>query len=53
MQQDGEALLQQRSTAEQERWQKALDKAVVREVAAKMAEAAVTTAEMEVLPASR
>ena len=51
VQQDGEALLQERTPAEQERWQKALDEAVAAGVAAKIAEAAVTAAEMEVLPA--
>ena len=51
VQQDGEALLQERTPAEQERWQKALDEAVAAGVAAKMAEAAVTAAEMEVSPA--
>ena len=51
VQQDGEALLQERTPAEQERWQKALDEAVAAGVAAKMAEAAVTAAQMEVSPA--
>ena len=51
VQQDGKALLQEQTPAQQERWQKSQDKAVAREVAAKMAEAAVTAAEMEVSPA--